>query len=215
MSDSDRTFTNLPDAIKAIKLDIANKQRRVKNAVRKTVRKVRPIVSDNIPKAFGELRGSLHILDAANGSALIADAPHAAAVEKGSKPHKPPLAPLIAWVTLRGMQGLSASGSVRRSANVHQSAKSIASALHAAKGRSGAAAWRGHVANLYSVSASPKGNLGGMEADPHVVAIARAIQNKIAQRGTKPVRFMGSAVPDALRYLRWYTDMAMRDRASE
>lgn len=210
--DGVKTFTSLADAIRQIDKDVRAKQQKLKTAVKKTIRRVRPIVAGNIPVAFGELRDSLHIIDASDGSALIADAPHAAAVERGSRPHTPPLEPLIAWATLRGMQGLSASGIVRRSAKVHASAKTIAASLRATMGREGAAAWRKHVSNLYSVSASPRGNLGGMDVDPAVKAIAFAIQQRIKERGTRPHRFMASAVPDALRYLRWYVDMALQDR---
>src|ERR1700723_2746681 len=66
-------------------------------------------IEPNIPVAFAELRGPLHVdaTEALEGHVrIVLDAPHACAVEEGSRPHTPPLEPLIAWVKLRGMQGI-------------------------------------------------------------------------------------------------------------
>ena len=126
-------------------------------------------------------------------SSVVADAPHAAAVEVGSRPHTPPLAPLIAWVQLRGIQGLTAKGNVRKAVSPRrEAARAIASSLHGALGgRAGAAAWRQR--------ATSQGSLA--DADPAVVAIARAIQRKIAVAGTKPHRFLAQGVNDAMAHL--------------
>jgi hypothetical protein len=55
-----------------------------------------------IPVAFGELRDSVHPTDKTDGATITIDAPHAAPVEIGSRPHTPPLAPLVEWMRLRG-----------------------------------------------------------------------------------------------------------------
>lgn len=78
-------------------------------AARKSV----PAVIENTPKAFGELRDSVHT--ASSPTRITVTAPHAAAVEIGSRPHVVPIDDLVRWVKLRGMQGLTKGGRVRRS----------------------------------------------------------------------------------------------------
>jgi len=189
------TFGSIGEAVTAIQRDIKAKKRRLDDAVRKTTRATRNDVVRSIPRAFGELAESTHVEDGAPGrSAVISDAPHAAAVEVGSRPHTPPLAPLIAWVTLRGLQGLTPGGSVRKGGGTRrEAARSIATSLHGTMGRAGAASWRART--------SGAGSLGQTDADPAVVAIARAIQRKIALSGTKPHRFMAQGVPLAVSWL--------------
>jgi hypothetical protein len=94
----------------------------------------------------GTLKSSVHVEALPNGSPrIVIDAPHAAQVELGSRPHTPPLAPLVEWV--------------RR----HRLA--------------------------FGMKANPR----GQEAD--FVAIARAIQRKIALNGTKPTYFVRNSLP--------------------
>lgn len=188
------TFDSLSSAIAAITRDIKQKQRNLDGAVRKAARGTRNDVIREVPRAFGELAASIHVEDGTPGnSSVVADAPHAAAVEVGSRPHTPPLGPLIAWVQLRGIQGLTPGGRVRtKVAPRREAARAIASSLHPRLGgNSGAAAWR-H-------KALTQGSLA--EADPAVVSVARAIQRKISLVGTKPHRFMASGVDFALAHL--------------
>ena len=65
------------------------------------------VVRKRVPKAFGEVADSVH----ADGERIVIDAPHAAPVETGSRPHMPPLAPLIAYVRLKA---ITPRGRVRR-----------------------------------------------------------------------------------------------------
>jgi len=188
------TFSSIGAAIAAIERDIKTKERKLDGVVRKTARATRNDVIRNVPRAFGELAASIHVEDGPIGkSSVVADAPHASAVEVGSRPHTPPLAPLIAWVQLRGIQGLTPGGRVRRSVPPRrEAARAIAASLHPKLGgNAGAAAWRQR--------AMIQGSLA--DADPAVVAIARAIQRAITLRGTKPHRFMAQGVNDAMAHL--------------
>lgn len=203
------TFDNLAEALRAIKRDVRKKERSVTGILRRAARETAKVVQMRVPRAFGELADSIHVEVGDKEARIIADAPHAGAVETGSRPHTPPLEPLIHWVELRGMQGLSSSGGIRKiterrwksAANigggmVHslQMAQVIARTLRQKLGAKGAAAWRERAA-LGSVARSELG------ADPATVAVARAIQMSIKKRGTKPYRFMAGAVPYAEQML--------------
>jgi hypothetical protein len=205
-------FTDLREAVQFIVKNEAARNARVMQAVRKAARETRNlIVSETVPRAHGELAESIHVVDVGPGhSEIVADAPHAAAVEVGSRPHTPPIAPLIAWVTLRGLQGLTPSGRVRPNRLTYglvknwkrEPARIIASQLQARLGRAGAASWR--------AAAKAAGSLA--EADPAVVSIARAIQMKIKHFGTKPHRFMAGGVPIAIAQLDRFVREALPDR---
>jgi hypothetical protein len=134
-------------------------------------------VAQHVPIAFAELRASIHAdvrgLESGKVS-CVADAPHAAAVEKGSRPHWVPLEPLVRWVKLRGMQGL------RRGRLPGTTSREQADRV---AGRLASAAAGGH---------------SGVDAP---LSIARAIQVAIARRGTRPHFYMRSALPVAMRAL--------------
>ncbi len=134
-----------------------------------------------MPIAFGELRASIHVVATdPDRVRSIADAPHAAAVELGSRPHWVPLDALIKWVKLRGMQGLGKTGNVRPSkgpgSTTHEHSFRVASQIKAAE-------------------------KDGANAVDEPRRIARAIQAAIAKRGTKPHWFYRQARPVAMRSL--------------
>ena len=170
-------------------------QKQVDNAVRKTARQAVRIVRKNVPVAFGELRDSLHaesLPGPGQVATTIADAPHAAAVEVGSRPHLVPLDALIKWVKLRGMQGLSASGRVR---NKRWSAKGMGSTT------------REHARR---VAAQLKGlESGGSLSVDAPEQIARAIQQAILRKGTKPHWFVAKSMPEILRLLEQNVEAAL------
>jgi hypothetical protein len=144
-------------------------------------------VAQNVPIAFGELRHSVHAevmgqFPFIRGAKVIADAPHAAAVEVGSRPHWMPLAPLVKWVKLRGMQGLNKRGGVR---SANRRANGNTTAEHAFRIASQIKSLERHGTN--QVDDAEK--------------IARAIQAVIAKRGTKPHFFMRSQIPFTMRHL--------------
>jgi hypothetical protein len=193
---SDFRFASLDAAMKAIAKNEASRERRVRNSVRKAARSTRNDVYRNVPRAFAELADSLHVDDVSLGeSVVVADAPHAAAVEVGSRPHTPPLAPLIAWVKLRGMQGLKPESRIKRLAGTTTAAaaRSIAQALRARQHR---------------------GPGGGSLDVGAPVEIARAIQQAIAKRGTRPHRYMAAGIPAAVGHLDRFVVEALKDRDS-
>lgn len=71
--------------------------RRIRRNLQRTAKDAVPIIKENAPKAFFFLEDSVHDED----MKTVVDAPHAAAVEVGSRPHTPPLDPLVAWVVLK------------------------------------------------------------------------------------------------------------------
>ena len=158
---------------------------RVRIGIRKAAREGRNFVArETVPEAFGELRKALHVVDTRTGAVIVADAPHAAAVEVGSRPHTPPLAPLVAWVKLRGMHGLSKAG------------KPISN-------RTRGGAMRDPNREAARVVA---GQLAGMAKSGAIdidapTQIARAIQHAISVNGTKPSWYMRRGLPEVRRAL--------------
>ena len=51
------------------------------------------------PNNFGTLRSSTHWAPLKNGAQVYNDAPHFPFMEYGTRPHMPPIAPLIQWAT--------------------------------------------------------------------------------------------------------------------
>lgn len=217
-------------AFAALERDNKAREKRLHTAARKAARATRNfIVREKVPRAFGELADSAHIVEFERTVQIVFDAPHAGAVEVGSRPHVPPLEPLIAWVTLRGIQGLTASGGVRsnrtkrgdsRTPNNRlavadwrrESSRVVAGALREKLGgNKQAATWRAHYQNaLRSLTPS---TLGQLDADPAVRSVAFAIQQKIARQGTRPYRYVGTSLDEAVSQLHGFVQAALPDRA--
>jgi hypothetical protein len=140
----------------------------VRVATRRAGKRCVAICRAAAPAAFEELRKSIHAIPTEAGVILRADAPHAAAVEHGSRPHMPPVEPLIRWVALRGIQGLNGSRA--------PPARAMARALRAAGG-------------VVKVHKQP------VVLTSAIRRIAWAIAKKIAQKGTKPQPFMRVSLP--------------------
>jgi hypothetical protein len=155
-----------------------DRERRLRAAADATARAGVSLIKRRVPVAFGELRESVHAETREQGAAVVVDAPHAAPVETGSRPHTPPLVPLVAWVRLRGAQGLLSHRQIDRlpGASTADHARSIAAALAAMER-----------ASALDVRAP--------------VRIARAIQQAIAKHGTKPHWYARGALPDLRRIL--------------
>ncbi len=100
----------LGDLAATIRKDVKTLRKRAIRAAHKTAQLGRLIVYSKAPVAFAELRDSIVWEGLDTGSRIRSLAPHSASVEAGSRPHMPPIAPLIAWVRLRGAQGID-SGS--------------------------------------------------------------------------------------------------------
>lgn len=155
------------------------RERGLRAAVGQAARNGVSVVKRNVPVAFGELRESVRPeARASGGAAIVVDAPHAAPVETGSRPHTPPLAPLVAWVRLRGAQGLLTARQIDRlpGTTTSTSARSIAAAMRGME----------------------RGGALDIEAP---IRIARAIQQAIARRGTKPHWYARRALPEVRRVL--------------
>jgi hypothetical protein len=154
------------------------REQRLRAAVEAAARTGVGIVKRRVPVAHGELREGVHAEERQNGAAIVIDAPHAAPVETGSRPHTPPLAPLVAWVKLRGAQGLLSTRQVGRlpgpSTAAH--ARSVASALRDME------------------------NGGALDVNAPI-RIARAIQRAIRERGTKPHWYARGSLPEIRRVL--------------
>jgi len=152
-------------------------------AARQTAQHVRR----NMPVAFGVARNDVKAKKGGTKSRtaarVLCNAPHAAPLETGSRPHWPPLAPLVRWVKLRGMQGLTGRGNLRsKFGNI----AGTTTAKHAT-----------------NVAGSLKSlEMGGAAPISGPVQIARAIQVAISRRGTKPTWYMRSAVPRCREFLR-------------
>lgn len=170
--------------------DMRALERRLGKALRKAAQKAAAHVRRNVPVAFSELRDSVHVV----GSRIIVDAPHAAAVEWGSRPHWAPLEPLVRWVKLRGFQGLQSEGQLKRlsGTTTFEHATRVAGDLAASR-RGGAV---GAETSWTSIDAP--------------VEIARAIQLKIAVAGTKPQHYMAKAVPHARAFVGVEVEAALR-----
>lgn len=85
-----------------IKRDAAARAQRVVKAIQATAAEAAPKIQQDMPEAFGRLKKQLATLDTAAGATIRDDAPYAAAVELGSRPHTVPLDALIDWVLVKG-----------------------------------------------------------------------------------------------------------------
>ncbi len=110
-----RHLTGLSQLEAALKRDMRAVRRKVVQATQQTARLGAGTIAAQAPVAFGSLRESVKARNTSDGARIVASAPHAAALEVGSRPHWPPLGPLEAWVKLRGMQGLNAGATARGS----------------------------------------------------------------------------------------------------
>lgn len=177
---------------RALRKDLQGKQKSWDRARKRAARRHAAFVRQNMPVAFGELRASVH----ADGTIVVADGPHAAAVERGSRPHWMPLEPLIAWVKLRGFQGLASTKSLSRMPGSTTSAHAtrVAGSLQQHNDESGYADWGGGASDMQGP-----------------VAVAKAIQVAIALRGTKPQWYMRNSIPTAQQFLREEVSIALSE----
>lgn len=168
---SSYTVTSLNQLVALVKKHSRERENRVRAATRRAAAKGRALVKRNVPVAHGELRESVDV----DGTFIIVDAPHAAAVNFGSRPHTPPLEPLVAWVKLRGMQGLMSERQQGRlpGTTTRTAASGVASLLRAHEMR---------------------GPFGYSPTDA-AVQVARMIQRAISKRGTKAHHFIEASLP--------------------
>jgi hypothetical protein len=122
-------------------------------------------------KDTGGLESSIEAKRFEGGVAIVVDAPHAGVIEGGSRPHFPPMQPLIDWVRrhAEGAFDLSKPKGRRPTIGVARTARAQRS-----KERRVAA---------------------HNELEAKVEAIARGIQRKIGAHGTPPHWFMRDSLP--------------------
>ncbi len=164
------------------------REKRIVKAVRAASRDAVSDIKQNVPVAFGELRESVHRHDTVSGAEVIVDAPYAAAVEFGSRPHTVPLDALVKWVKLRASQGLL---------TVHQQSRLSGSstAIHAR-----------------TVSAKLKGMESSGSLDVNApIALARAIQLAIQKHGTKTHHSVQKSIPGIMKRIDILVHEAVRD----
>jgi hypothetical protein len=163
-----------------IAADIDNKRRDLAAAINATAEdSVRPI-RRRTPRAFGELSGSAHSVPGKNPKVVL-DAPHAAAVEIGSLPHRPDIEALVAWVKLRGMQALHKRDELSKlGPTTPYQAALVGGALSARVVRANALG-KGH------------GEFTPVDAARRV---AEAIATNIQRYGTKPHWMVRDSLPD-------------------
>lgn len=151
---------------------IRKKERDFKNGVRQAIRHGVEIVKRNTPKAFGELRESEH----ATEDGIVIEAPHAAAVERGARPHWVPLDELEKWVRLRHIQGVRIKSGLerRRSSTIGTTTRRQARSILNEMSR-------------YEAS--------GSSYDNAITEVAKAIQAGIAKNGTAPHFYVRESLP--------------------
>lgn len=183
------TIRQLPALLRR---DARRVKKNIENAKRRTAEKAIKPIRNRAPKAFGELREAIYGFSNEDPPRTVCDAPHAAAVEVGSLPHTPDWNRLVAWVKLRGLQGLTNRGSLKTfrktkgipaygPTTAHQ-ARRVASMLRAqvVRGKRG------------------RGRHSPIDA-PEKVALA--ISRSIEKHGTRPHWFVRSSLNDIRQIL--------------
>lgn len=170
-------YTSTPQTLRRdIRFQLKKVEGRINRAIANTaVEAVKPI-RRRAPKAFGELRDSVHSIRH-GGPRTVVDAPHAAAVEIGSAPHNPNFEELLAWVKLRGMQGnrFTARQLARRGPTTLEQAVRVRSMFSE------------------EVVRGPSGEFSPTDAPERV---ARRIAEGIRQHGTRPHWFVKESLGD-------------------
>jgi hypothetical protein len=165
------------------------RMRRILTAIRRAADRAVKIVKKAVPVAFGELREHVHSRAREQGAAVIVNAPHAAPVEVGSRPHTPPLEPIIDWVKLRGMQALLTERQ---------------------RGRLPGATSKEH-AEWVGAELAKHVTAGASDVDaPRRVAFL--IQQKIARAGTMPHWYARGSLPEIRRTLDHFVKGALKTK---
>lgn len=201
---------------KRIQSDLKGMDAGMKAAAKAVSKRAVPIVKSRVPIAFGELRDSVQNFDRGSDGVPVTavDAPHAAAVEIGTRPHTPNIEELTRWVQLRGAQGLTNGGRLKKRGfgpgpTTAFQAKRVATLLKQleVRGRRGTkdkkfsvaalgkAARNGSIAKLLADS---KGRAGTGRHSPVDAArqVAFAIARGIQEHGTRPHWFARSSLPE-------------------
>lgn len=102
------------EAAKAIRAGVKQKLDGDRRAILEAAHFGVEVIAGNAPVDVGTLKASAHVEGGVEAPRIVIDAPHMAAVELGSRPHTPPLQPLIDWVKRhRKSFGITGKGTVR------------------------------------------------------------------------------------------------------
>jgi hypothetical protein len=170
-----------------LKRDLEKFQRRIARAVVRAAKRSKPELVANTPKAFGELRDGINVVDTGQTSGLVAqlrvDAPHAQAVEFGADPHWVPIEALLKWVRLRFKQ---ARGVLRQRQYTPKAGPRMTSQDRK----------YGPTSRMYAhiVKAQVKDLTKTMSEEQALRAIASSIQKGLANKKTRPSHFVKYAL---------------------
>ncbi len=172
------------DFERKLKKDMLARAKRLRSAIHKTAKHGAIHIRDEtVPVAFSELRDSIHVAGKGIDISIVADAPHAQAVEIGSRPHMPNIEALTKWVKLRASQGLLAMGARGRPTK---------------KGLRRLSRLPGSTSTQHALSIAQQMRRmehGGAVSVQAPEAIAWAIAVAIARRGTRPHWYARQALP--------------------
>jgi hypothetical protein len=102
------------NAARAITDGTRKKLGRDRKAILATAHFGAEVIARNAPVDRGAIKASVHVERDGDTVRITLDAPHAGVLELGSRPHTPPLEPLIAWVKRhRASFGIEGKGTTR------------------------------------------------------------------------------------------------------
>lgn len=99
---------SLADLGRVLQQDLRTLHRRTLRATWQAAAAGRDVARSKAPEGLGGVREGILAEPLPDGARIRSSAPHSGIVEHGSRPHWPPLEPLIAWVRKRGAEGLEA-----------------------------------------------------------------------------------------------------------
>lgn len=158
-------------------------QEAIQGAMNATAKRAVRIVQENAPKAFGPLRESVSAKFNDGIARTVVSAPYASAVEIGSLPHTPNFERLLAWVKLRGMQGLTRSGNTRWRYSRSEGPTTPHQATRV-------------TALIHEAETGSRGAKGGAQLPAKAAEVAaRRISRSIELHGTSPQFFVQKSLP--------------------
>lgn len=103
------------DAGRKIREDARKRQGEYAAKIRRAALAGAEIIAAAAPVDRGTIKSSVHVeREPGGGSRIVIDAPHAMALELGTRPHTPPLGPLIEWVRRHRLAfGIEGKGTAR------------------------------------------------------------------------------------------------------
>lgn len=187
----------------AMKREIARKQDEVINATQIAARRGEAYLAERSmespPADQGIFASAWRTDDQDDGAIILNDAPHAAIVEEGSRPHWPRFYPILAWVGRK--RGVATHG-VRPSGASSLSRRATQRRASQAAGRFKTTATPARLKSIRSpYDLSDQQIFRDNPALETCRLIALGICRKIAARGTKPRHILRDAQPELERLL--------------